>query len=427
MFRLPFSIALNLVIKQLQYITLQNKNCIFAIQRTLYLTHIYLVLITILRRKISKMLNKVISLILTFSLLLFAYQELSAQTPNLNRTDDKGNRVGYWILKGADGKLLAKGRYNDNGEKDGEWKYYMSPVGRYTNTPDVLGYYENGMKHGRWELTENRSKITMKGKFNLGVMEGVWIVYDQDGVKLAAGRFENGIRQGQWILFKDNEMMAKGLYEAGVKSGTWEYDYYVDRGAVRIKGNYSYTDFQDIGKLDYYKVDRHPRFGTEELLVGTGTYLNGKKSGRWIEYNKGLSGELIATGYYDGDGLRTGTWTTTLNSKPFREEAYNDGKRQGTFKSHYDNGTPKYSTYFENGLELGFFTAYYPNGKVKDKGAHTILENTVSEDTVWYKIELPLEYHFWLIDEDFENLNFNAIDWIAEADPSIPAEELEKR
>lgn len=373
------------------------------------------------------MLNKVISLILTMTLLLFQCQSIYAQTPNINKTDEQGNRVGYWIVKGADGKLLAKGRYNDNGEKEGEWKYYMSPVGRYTSTPDVIGYYENGMKHGRWEVVENRSKLAMKGKFNLGVMEGVWIIYDQDNIKLAAGRFENGIRQGQWILFKDNQMMAKGMYEGGIKVGQWDYDYYVEKGAGHIVGHYSHEHGQHRGKVDYYKVERHPKFGTEELLVGTGTYLNGLKSGRWIEYSQGMKGELISTGYYDGEGRKTGIWSTTLNSKPFREEAFNDGKRQGSFKSHYDNGNPKYSTYFENGLELGFFSSYYENGQVKEKGAHTILENTILEDTIWHKIELPIEYHFWLIDEDFEHLNFNAIDWIAEADPVIPAEELEKR
>ncbi len=362
----------------------------------------------------------------TLSLWLFSLFFIQAQA-QINKTDEKGNRVGYWIIKGADDKLLAKGRYNDDGQKDGEWKYYLSPVGRYTGTPDVEGYYSNGVPHGKWQVTESRSKVSLKGKFNLGKMEGTWIFYNEDNVKVAAGFFEDGVRQGQWLLFKDGQVMGRGLYENGLKVGRWEYDYYVERGTVRIKGGYDHSNSRSEGKLEYYKVERHPKFGTEELLVGTGSFLNGLRSGRWIEYNPGLRGELIATGYYDGEGCKTGMWTTTLNGKPYREEAFNDGKRQGTFKSHYDNGNPKYSTFYENGLEIGYFSSYFEDGKVKEKGAHTILENTISEDTVWYKIALPIEYHFWLIEQDYEHLNFNAIQWLTEPDPVVSGDELKKR
>jgi len=364
-------------------------------------------------------------LTILLSLMIGLSNMIKAQT-DLNRTDEKGNRIGYWIIKGADDKLIAKGRYNE-GKREGEWKFYMSPIGRYAAVPDVIGNYEAGTKHGKWELTDSRSKITMKGKFNNGIMEGVWIVYDQDNTKLAAGQYASGIRQGQWLLFKDNKVMSSGLYENGQKMGEWKQDYFLEQGAVRVVGAFNYGDVERKGVVKYYKVERHPKFGNEELLVGTGTFLNGLKSGRWIEYNKGLKGEMIAVGYYDGEGRRTGTWATTLNNKPFREEAFNDGLRQGAFKSHYDNGNAKYSTFYENGMEIGFFSSFFENGKLKEKGAHTILENIISEDTIFYKIILPIEYNFLLVDEDYENLNYNSIDWIEEVDYSVPGEEFEKR
>jgi antitoxin component YwqK of YwqJK toxin-antitoxin module len=361
-----------------------------------------------------------------FIILLFSTQ-IWAQNDKLNRTNANGDRIGFWIIKGEDGKLLSKGRYNDEGERHGLWKFYMSPIGRYASTPDVKGYYENGVKHGRWELVDSRSKMKMKGKFVEGQMEGVWIIYDEMGDKVAAGRYRDGIRHGEWLLFKDDQVMAKGLYEDGKKVGTWEYDYYVDRGQVRIKGAFSYDQTYEKGTMEYYKVERHPKFGTEELLVGTGSYLNGLKEGRWIEYAKGLKGELISTGYYDGEGRKTGRWKTTLDSKPYRDETFNDGKRQGTFKSYYENGEPKYSTYYDDGIELGYFTSYYDNGEVKEKGAHKILENKASADTIYYKIKLPYEFKFKLLDEDHEHLNYNAIDWIDVVDFSVPAAELESR
>lgn len=259
-------------------------------------------------------------------------------------------------------------------------------------------------------------------------MNGVWIVYNHLDDKLAAGKYLNGIRQDEWLLFKDDRLMAKGRYTNGQKKGRWQYDYYIDKGNVHIKGEFDFGQERASGKMEYYKVDRHPRFGTEELLVGTGSFLNGLREGRWIEYKRGLNGgELVATGYYDGEGRRTGLWKTTLDAEPFRQETFNDGRRQGVFKTYYDDGTPKYSTAYEDGLELGFFTSYYENGEIRAKGAHTILKDQKDMDTLFYKIELPYEYKFKLVDQDFEALNYNAINWIDKVDYSVSADSLEER
>jgi len=360
---------------------------------------------------------------------LFCMSSVEAQKkrPKYNQINAEGQRIGYWIIKGKDGKPLAKGRYNENGEKEGRWRFYISPIGRYADEPDVVGQYENGVKNGRWELVDSRTKIKMKGKFTNDSMNGVWIVYNHLDDKLAAGKYLNGIRQDEWLLFKDDRLMAKGRYTNSQKKGRWQYDYYIDKGNVHIKGEFDFGQERASGKMEYYKVDRHPRFGTEELLVGTGSFLNGLREGRWIEYKRGLNGgELVATGYYDGEGRRTGLWKTTLDADPFRQETFNDGKRQGVFKTYYDDGTPKYSTAYEDGLEVGFFTSYYESGEVRAKGAHTILKDQKDMDTLFYKIELPYEYKFKLVDQDFERLNYNAISWIDKVDYSVSADSLEE-
>lgn len=351
-----------------------------------------------------------------------------ASAQDYNKTDANGNRIGYWIIKGKDDKLIAKGRYNDLGQREGEWKFYLSPVGRYTGDPDVIGSYEGGVKQGMWQITESRSKNKLKGKFTDGKMSDVWILYDNKDRKIAKGEYQDGYRHGRWIIYHSDQPMDMGLYENGVKIGTWYQDVFLEDSTVHVKGMFHYTPTRQEGAIEIYKVEKHPTFGYNEFVVGTGTYLNGKKNGRWIEYKRGLKGESIETGHYAGNGEREGLWESMVDGRPYQQIAYSNGLRQGPFKTFHDNGQVKYETFFDKGLEVGQYKSYYESGQVREQGSYTILEQDRIEDTIFYKIELPIEYHFQLVEmEDIESYNYNAIKWIRDGDFSIPIPELEKR
>lgn len=344
--------------------------------------------------------------------------------PNLK--DGNGIPSGQWAHKDSDGKILSKGLYKE-GKREGEWRFYLSPIGRYASEPDIVGMYENGVKNGDWQYTDSRTKVLLKGKFANDQMQGVWTFYDNKGRKLAQGEYTDGIRNGHWTLFRNNAPMANGYYENGLRAQSWKFDYYLDDSTVHIVGAFDYSGGGRTGNFEHFKVVRHPKFPREETLVGKGAYQNGRKTGRWIEYTPGLRGEMIETGYYDGEGRRTGVWHTTVDGRMFQECGYNDGLKQGQFKSYNENGTTKYISSYENGLEHGYFTAYYDNGKVREKGAYTLLEQEATGDTTYYKIELPYEFNFRLVDLDFEKFNYNAIKWIADMDYSIAGDELNRR
>lgn len=207
--------------------------------------------------------------------------------------------------------------------------------------------------------------------------------------------------------------MAQGIYDYGLLSNLWLYDYYHEDSLVHIKGRFDYSQGQGNGNFEHYKVLRDPKFPTQESLVGHGTYSNGKKSGRWIEYSPGLKGEKIEIGHYDGTSQRTGLWETTINGKRSQDAYYNEGRLQGSFQSYYENGKHQYVSFYEGGMESGAFTSYYESGKIKEKGFYTIANQEFIEDTIYYKIELPYEFNFMLIDSvDLETFNYNAISWM---------------
>ncbi|MCH2045502.1 MAG: hypothetical protein MK212_15400 [Saprospiraceae bacterium] len=368
---------------------------------------------------------------LTILFISIFHSSLHAQKANHNRLDEEGNKVGYWIEKNDQGEMVAKGMY-EYGERQGNWQFFLSSVARYTQTPDLKGRYEDGRMHGKWEATvsfyDRKDKLILKGLFEHDSMDGVWTIEDQMSRTIAKGEYVDGVRNGNWTLFHDGTPLDRGEYKDGKKIGTWVRDCTLQEGTMRLKGVFLYGDDEAKGKLEIYKIDKHKHFGKDEVLMGTGSYLNGKKTGRWIEYQRNVKGEALEIGYYDGDGLRTGLWEHVINNKPYRESAYNDGLLHGRFINYYEDGQIQYKTSFEMGQEHGFFTNYYPNGQIKEKGAHTLLVQDIVEDTIYHKTKLPISQVFRIIKEpDYANFNLNALEWIYNQNFSLNSEELDNR
>ncbi len=345
-----------------------------------------------------------------------------------NESDANGQKTGYWVNKDSEGRIVSRGNYVE-GRRDGDWRFYISPISRISKgqEPDVVGFYTNGVKSGEWQYTESRSKVILKGSFLDDQMSGRWTFYDQKGNRLAEGGFNNGVREGLWGFYRGKQIMSAGTYSNGQKTGIWQSNYYTEDSSTHIVGAYDYSNGSKNGRFEHYKVVRHKKFPTTEVLVGTGTYLNGKKTGRWIEYSGGLRGEKVETGVYDGSGTRTALWDITIDGKKSEEISYANGKKQGSYTAYHDNGNPRYVSSYERGREQGFFTLYYPSKIMKERGAYTLLEKSGEADTIFKKILLPYEFAFRLVDIEFENYNYNAIEWIEDIDYSADGNELIRR
>lgn len=367
------------------------------------------------------MINKILVIILfaTFSSSILAQE---------NRMEN-GVKVGRWAHKDDRDLVYAEGNYSD-GVREGKWLYFVSPISRYTHVPDVKGSYtETGQKTGTWTFISTQTKIRVEAEFSNDLMDGTCSYYDPEGQLLATGLMSAGIRHGQWVFYLNGAKITEGYYQNGIKIGDWIYDYYPEPH-THVKGMFNFDDGVKNGKLEYYRVDNHPKFGTDELLSGIGTFSNGKKIGRWIEYSQGLKGEFVETGNYNRSGKRQGYWKSTIERKNYQAAIYENGVLNGVFKQYHDNGRLKYETTFQNGLAFGPFKRYYNNGHLEEKGTTTFSPNNsdVTKDTVYYPLELPYEYHFQLVElPNFQQMDHHYVTWISDPSYSIEPAELDRR
>lgn len=353
---------------------------------------------------------------------------------------DQGKKIGHWEHKDAQGRICAEGDYKE-GSRAGLWKFYVSEESRQQQQPDVTGTYGSaGAKQGLWTYTNIRTNLSVLVNFVNDLMQGECIYYDENNSILARGSMLDGIRHGKWIFYdqnnptgahhqnglKLNKVMTEGYYKDGFRIGVWDYDYYLDPN-TRVKGKLSFEDGNNNGRLDFYKVEQHPTFGISESLVGSGSYANGKKIGRWIEFNYGTKGDFIETGNYDNDGKRDGLWKIRIANQTYLAGSYKNGIPHGKFNHYYDNGQVKYESNYNNGLEEGEFKRYYQNGQVQEQGTHVIITDETTRDTTFMELKLPYEHHFLLIEEDFANMHYHYITWLHDPGYSIAPAELDRR
>lgn len=341
---------------------------------------------------------------------------------------ENNKRAGKWTLKDERDLVFAQGTYKDD-VRVGRWKFYLSPISRYANSADVEGTYdENGQKTGKWTFVSSETRIRVDAAFLDNKMEGRCSYHAPNGDVMAEGLMSNNIRHGKWIIYNNDHKMSEGYYQDGLKIGDWEYDFYPEDN-LHVIGTLNFDNGTKNGKLEFYKIDRHPHFGTEELLSGMGAYRNGKKIGRWIEYSQGLKGAFVETGNYTRAGQKNGYWKSTINRKNYQAAMYDKGILSGFFKQYHDNGKLKYQTNYVNGLPTGAFTRYFDNGNMEEKGTMVFSPNTaeITHDTLYYYLNLPYEYHFHIIEvDDFQHLDHHYIDWIAAPDFSIDPAELDR-
>ncbi|MFK7796411.1 MAG: hypothetical protein AB8E82_03080 [Aureispira sp.] len=342
---------------------------------------------------------------------------------------ENGVKVGPWSHKDSRGLVYAEGNYEE-GIKTGAWRYYVSPVSRYTGVSDVSGNYDAlGQKIGNWLFISMGTKIQIEAEFEANLMQGRCSYFNSEGDIMATGMMDAGIRHGQWVFYSSGEEMTRGYYKHGLKMGDWVYDYYPDND-LHVKGVLNFDNGARSGKLFYYKIDKHPKFGTNELLSGIGQYINGRKVGRWIEYNQGLKGELVEAGMYNNQGKRQGVWRTTLDRKNYQITFYENGIKQGVFKQYHDNGQLAYETTYQNDAPIGVFKRYYDNGRIEEEGTTVFIPNTgdLTKDTLYMNLSLPYEYHFQLVETpNFQDLKHNYVSWITAPNFSIEPAELDRR
>jgi len=209
-----------------------------------------------------------------------------------NKTDQAGNKTGYWIEKSGD--LTYSGYYKENKKVD-QW------IGRFSsNVVGKVEFYRNGLLEGTSIQLDKKGKLTHVEEYKNGLPDGKTIYFGQNAEKpVSETEYSKGMKNGLFRQYYDNgKIQEETWYAADKKDGLSRWN---NKSGQRV-AEYSYKNgvFDGIQKT-YYENDTLQSINTytNNVLNGdwmeyyrngqlkiSGKYLNGEKEGAWIEYDE---------------------------------------------------------------------------------------------------------------------------------------------
>ena len=181
-----------------------------------------------------------------------------------NKTDEQGQKQGYWIKNKPNGKIQYKGQFKDD-IPYGKFKYYdktgvINVVLEYVTADSVIGthfhsngkkaafgYYVNKKKEGVWRFYDRKGIVSGKHIYANGLKNGASIIYNlngsasietfyiddiengyrktynKDGELLTEGGYKDGQMDGVQIIYRLGVINIKGAYKHAVRDGDWIY------------------------------------------------------------------------------------------------------------------------------------------------------------------------------------------------------------
>jgi antitoxin component YwqK of YwqJK toxin-antitoxin module len=297
----------------------------------------------------------------------------------INRYDNNGKKNGLWKYFYADGKLQREGTYK-HGEENGYFKDYDKDGNLLTTAKYADGTkLEDVAELVKLDLRKDYypdGKVKIAATYNKeGNLEGVRREYAPDGKIEKSFIFRNGIMIGEGIVtekgerdgdwkeyFNDGHLRAEGKYNKDIKEGPWKF--YHPNGSVEQEG--AYYKGKPEGEWRWYYPDG--QLLREEL------YYNGKLDGLMTEYNE--AGEVITKGEYI-EGEENGEWFYREGDNE-TDGNYAGGMRNGLWK-YYDiqDGTGKQKVLRFEGRFIednphGKHTYYWDNGNKKEEGDYVM-------------------------------------------------------
>jgi antitoxin component YwqK of YwqJK toxin-antitoxin module len=238
-----------------------------------------------------------------------------------NNIFSKGNYLndkkdGIWVTYNFKG-TLAKIETFKNGKKDGitiniddngyykgEVNYHNDLLNGVSRTYAVGGrlmseiYYKNGILNGpKKTYYESNSKIQEETNYLNGQRDSITKWYDTNGKLIAEYSYKNGKFEGVNKTYSANgNVLVEETYVNNVQNG--QYKEYFDIEPV-VSQN---TTSKDTDKKENVVSKENVSLKTTTVkLKVSGNYLNGKKEGKWLEYDD--KGAVIKTTTYK-DGVK---------------------------------------------------------------------------------------------------------------------------
>lgn len=279
----------------------------------------------------------------------------------------EGNRVnfeldGEWKFYNEEGELTLSIEYKQ-GKKDGLRKTYLDSIVVKSEV------FEKDMRNGMLQEFDQKGRLQQEIPFVEDLEQGQGYIYDSLMSVQTLLSYKSGVlvrnqpinrkdrlerKQGTWIEFHKNmNIKVEGTYRNDLKNGYWKF--------YKISGDLIRTEYwidgvlqEDKGKTEKIEIRKeiHPETGA---LKYVGSYLNGKKNGVQREYDK--EGNITKSYVY-------------ASGQILEEGGYIDeqGRKQGHWKSFYQDGKLKHEGDYKDGLRTGPWLYYYADGKVEQKG-----------------------------------------------------------
>jgi hypothetical protein len=178
------------------------------------------------------------------------------------QVDEAGARSGSFKSWHADGSLESEGGYA-GGARDGAWTFYH-PGGEV----EAQGAYFAGERGGVWLEHYPDATAMSEGSYRRGFRHGRWKYWKADGAK------DNGRSRTYKAVFEKDaqgRLLRAGEMVSKHRHGRWRY-YWISTGKVQFDGQY------ERGVMVGDWVFRHSD-GSPDLVVLSGTYVDGRRSG----------------------------------------------------------------------------------------------------------------------------------------------------
>jgi uncharacterized protein len=146
------------------------------------------------------------------------------------------------------------------------------------------GNFAGGVPHGPWKWFYETGELLRDENYYRGRQDGEMVEYHKNGEIVAKGKFIDGYKTGDWY-YHVGDHIQEGAYKAGKREGVWK-NYYLD-GALKFEGEF----------LRGYENGKHTYYYPNRQVKKQGKYIMGKKDGTWYKYDQ--QGNVILTITYD--------------------------------------------------------------------------------------------------------------------------------
>jgi antitoxin component YwqK of YwqJK toxin-antitoxin module len=278
-----------------------------------------------------------------------------------------------------DGKMVD---YHENGE---------IKVISYWKNDQRNGTYQEWNENGQLENESNclndalngpskeykDGKLYREANYRNGLLYGIEKFYHSNGQLKSKVNLVNGQEEGPFILYNERGIQIVKLnYSNGIKNGAFEIANFDEYGNLNgIETGYYIQD-----EIEGLVIKKSANFND---TIQKGYYKNGKRSGRFEEFDRNI---LKIESYYD-DGQLNGLYREfctegNFSGKPMLEINFKNGKKHGDQKRFLEVAessssvitndlTPVFElTTYENGIKNGSYR-YEKAGKLITKGQYS--------------------------------------------------------